>query len=286
MIITFGDILIGTEIELKQELAQNSQIQALGNYTNINGSSALTAISAARACAHVGIIGSIGKDMFADQILKIFRKEGIQTTGLSQTDQETGSLTILKFGSQNTYVKNAGANLLSSHHQIPDTAMNERTLLVLHADFDDHENEKLIERARKNGTKTLLSCGCDVANIPDYAQNCDVLITDGETEFKPTEQTTHINAIKAGTQNILVNNEMWHNEENREKETIKDLSGAFEAFCGTFAACYQARTNIESAIEYAKAAATLSATQKGSYASLPYLGNIEEYLKQSIEKQA
>jgi len=262
MIITFGDIFIGTEINLKQELIPNTHIESLKNHTNIHGSSALTAIAAARTCAHVGIIGSIGKDIFADQILKTFRKEGIQTTGLSQTDHETGSLTILKFENKDTYIKNAGANLLSNNLQIPDTTMNKRTLLVLQADFDDNENEKLAERARINGAKTLLCCNSQIVKVPDYAQKCDVVISDTEEEFTCADKTIYIKALETHSQS------------------------AFAAFCGTFAACFQARTTIEVAIQYAQSAAHLSITKNGAYASLPYLGDIEEHIKHAEKEKA
>lgn len=278
MIISFGEISIGIETELSEPLGQNTHINAQSSQTEIHGTAALLAITSARAGAHVGIIGSIGKDIFADQITKAFRKEGIQTTGLSKTDHATGTITILKCKGDHTYILNAGANRLSRNAQIPDTSLGARTLLLLHSRFDNDENDTLIQRAKQAGAKTVLICEDRPQHMPEYAKYCDIIISDHKSPWKTRADTMFVQTRDAGLKGAIIKGDQYDSVLPQDQKE-QDKSGAFEAFCGTFAACIQARTDVKNALNYATIAAQLTAAQTGTYASFPYLGDIEDSMK-------
>lgn len=286
MILVFGQFLMGIECHYVSALKTDQETNAGKTNIEINGTAALLSITGARAGAHIGVIGTIGRDTFGNQIMSVFKREGIQVTGLLQSDKKTGTIILLNDEDKKTRIRDPGANFHTSNTQAPDTVLNVRTLLVLHDSFNLGENLSLAKRAKSQGARIMLVCE---GRQPDtfkkeYSRFCDIVIS--RYDIEPDAGTTlYINAHKEGTAGASFYNggQAQASRINAEQKTL-DCSGAYEAFCGTFAACIQAQTRLKNALNYAITAAQITAQNQGTYSAFPYLAEIEEQLKNQAQQ--
>jgi len=259
MILTFGYICMGIDITLEDAIGDTSPLKSQSSITSVNGRAALQAIAAARMGGKVSLVGCIGNDLFAQHILDVLRKDGIQTAGIIAQDTDTGLITkITDVKGEAKTILTRGANTQSSVEQIPDLSLNERTLLLLQDEFSAAMQLPLIERAKNKGARVMICCD-DGGNIGALLPHVDMIVCKGELTLTITNEHT-----------IVIQN-----------EAIPRGAGCFDAFCGSVAACFQAGMSMPRTLEYAHTAAQLAAQKVGAYESLPYLGHVKEALEKS-----
>ena len=230
------------------------------NELSIGGTSLLQAISAARSGAKVNFIGRTGCDVFGQKTIEGLRREGIQHSSLLQDMDETPLFAYILDDSETTTITPQFTDIVSDMI-LPDTSLNTRTLLLLNNDVDLSINEALINRANERGGKTIL---CDA-----HSENADYIITQDkncDTENALIFSYDSLDICRYKGQEFIVNID----------QDIVDTSGAFDNFCGAFAACIQAGLDVDRAIRHALISAQLSASKQGLYESYPYLDDIQK----------
>ncbi len=254
MILSFGVICSHIWLESSDDVTDSGNILATTSQTSISGSAALQAIAAARAGAKTSLTGTIGNDNFAKDILTTLRREGINTSAIAKHEEQQTALRILISSPNGKTLQIHTNNTLhpASADQIPQAALNARTLILLQNDIPAEINVDIMKRARTSSSKTILSIHHDRNITSEILALADFIIA--------PEPLIQLYAP--------------HNE----KGTAAPDEKAIDCFCGTLAACYQAAMPKEKALDYARAASKIASKQNGTYTALPYLDDIEKNL--------
>ncbi len=235
-------------MEIDTPFAFPCSIKSCDSSLNIGGSAANQIIAAARCGAKTSIIGVVGNDLFGKTILNTFRREGVRASGIVKSDDPTSLInSIINMDSQKSSILMEGANEHISAAQIPDSLLNEKTLILLQNDINIDINTDILKRTKSGGARSIICI--------EHGNNIDKTLFD----YSDIQ---------------IINNQISCCD---TKSTIKisHTNKAFDAFCGSFAACFQAGLNLELSAKYGHAAA-----QKYiEHDKFPYLCDIEEGLK-------
>ena len=247
MILNFGYIYMELQMNLSDSLKFPCSITSDTGYITSGGSAINQIIAAARCGAKTSLIGSIGNDTFGKTILNTLRREGIQTSGIAKCELPTAIInSIINDKGEKASIIMQGANSSISTGQIPDNSLNEKTLILLQNDITLDVNINILKRAKQGASRSIM-CLEHGGNIDTSLFDLlDIAIVNDQVSMPKTKDTRII--------------------------TIKHKDRAFDAFCGSFAACVQAGVNLERAMKYGHLAAEL--TSKNS--SFPYLCDIED----------
>ncbi len=248
MIIVFGYISMELKMELDTKLTFPCAIKSNNAQMNIGGSAANQAIAAARCGAKTSLIGTIGNDIFGKNILSALRRDGIHSSGIAKKELPTSIInSIFDKNGEKASIIMEGANTDICAEQIPDNLLNEKTLLLLQNDIALEINKDIAKRAKSGGARNII-CIEHEQNIDDKLLNyADFIIVNDK--ILPPKNT---NAI-----------------------LVEHKNRAFDAFCGSFSACWQAGLSIERAKQYGHSAAKLAAKNN----ALPYLCDVEDDIK-------
>ncbi len=183
MIIIFGYISFTLNMNLNAPLEIGENHARPDSTAQIGGNASIQAIAAVRAGAKASLSGTIGNDIFGKSILDTLRHEGINTTGIAKDEHlKTGLITTFSENDGTpTSINLQGANARTHEAQLPDSAFNERTILLLQNEIKSAKNINLMHRAKKQNGKTILSL-TNRDNTSDELLNLADLIIDIETE--------------------------------------------------------------------------------------------------------
>lgn len=302
MILDFGYICMEmrTKINCALETCESS-ITATQNTMTPGGSATLQAIAAARCGAQVSLSGAIGNDLFAKTILDVLRKNGVRSTSIAKSEGLTDITTHIISPEKSFIITSSNSNDIASEEQITDQILNTRTLLTIQNDFPLEKNLPLLKRAKERECFTSLSLSHTQNLSEDMLQWIDTLIiedkvlTDLANLWNIPEETLPQTITKNHDLHCITLKEHGLNGVefcSRKQEmtiippvtniTPTDPSAAFNIFCGAFNACIQAAKPVETALIYGQAAAVLSTQKHGAYTSMPYLGDIEDYIENNL----
>jgi len=283
MILIFGNIYSNINTFIDNELisgAQNTATQ--DSMQEISGSSALQAISAARAGGRVSIIGTVGNDLFGRNCLDIFRKEGINSSSIAKSKTGTGlEFSFSDPDNKATSIISYGANLHTHAEQIPEINLNERTLLMLSSDSDVQVINILLERAKARESRSILCLDNNNKLDASIYSSADIIVSN-ENIINCNSTGYIVEAINNGVYGAKLHNKEGNinNYESTPNEKIIDTKACFEVFCGFFASAIQAGLPIRRAITLASKAAQKTSEKIGIYDSIPYLGYVQDLEKE------
>jgi len=301
MIIVYGSIYIDIEFEISSGSAMDCAfLQADQYHIKSSGRAPNQALAAVRSGAKTGLIGRIGNDIFAGNILQNIRKEGVITSGVAQGDEPTGMQIHLRRGADNSQrIYTPGANTGVSADQAPSEVLGEGALVLLQTDLSFDQNMEILQKAKKSGATTILNLSPSIEMKQKMLDLVDYLIVNsdeaaklaGKMDISATQNALKIahGLSKQGKLTcILTQGEKGCIAVTKEGagwsmsalnlEEVTDKAGAEDAFCGTFAACIQSGLPIASSLKRASIAATLTCTKKGIHEALPYLDDIEQQM--------
>ena len=294
MILDFGYLCMTFRLNLSSSFGFPCHMTAEKNHTYIGGHAANQAIAAARSGSKIALIGTIGNDVFGKTILATLRREGINASGIAKSETPTGVIhTLINHDQQKATIFSANANLESVPDQLPDNMLSERALILLQNDMAADINRAILKRAKHRNAYAIL-CMSHTENIEiTMFDNLDVAILDEnilpqicEKLSIPLETCAQSLAKKTNTHCIITKdqglsgayvinkNGEKHEQASSPKDVPTSHADIFDSFCGTFAACIQARLPIPKAMQYGVSAATLTAQSD----AFPYLGDIEDNL--------
>lgn len=276
MILNFGYICMELLTFLDVGPKLPAFVKAKKSYISAGGAALNQAIAAARSGGKVALVGAIGNDTFGQTILDKLRIEGIQPSGIIRRDTQTGVInTLVSPDERHAVVSSAGANIEAKADQIPETAMHERSLVMIQNDMPVALNLDVIQRAKKRGAKTML-CAYHNENLHESLwPDLDFLVTRQSHKIDIEDaDVTHLELANASLGGVTIGSDKY------QKETASEKVGnphVFDAFCGTLATCLQAGMPLEEAIEYGLSASDLKADMENP-ADYPYLDDIKQKL--------
>ncbi|HEY5917187.1 MAG TPA: ribokinase [Chryseolinea sp.] len=256
------------------------------------GKGANQAVAAARLGGNVIFIAKVGNDIFGEQALQQFKREGIITDYVAKDPHLPSGVALITVDSkgENTIVVAQGSNGALSPEEVNKaerefekaeivlTQLETPLLTILH----------VAKLARKTGKKLILN-PAPAMSLPDDLFPYLFLITPNETE---TETLTGIKIkdhasmklaaeklkdkgvanviITLGSEGVYLHDTAGGRHIPTRKVKVVDSTAAGDVFNGALTVALSENRTLEQAAEFANHAAAISVTKMGAQASAPY----------------
>lgn len=266
-------------------------LEALDFKMGCGGKGANQAIAASRLGAEILMMTRVGNDIFADNTIANFEKNGIDTRYVLRTDAPSGIAPIfVDPESNNSIVIIKGANNFLSSHDVYSAAeeIKKCQLIVLQLEIPIETVYEVIRFGAEHHIPVLLNPAPAQPDLCLEKVNTCEFIVPNETELSlltgmPVETETEIRKAAlvlrdTGVKNVIVTmgqrGVLWLAQDGHEQRfapisvNAKDTTGAGDAFIGCFASVYvNSQGNIEQAILVANHYAADSVTRLGTQTS-------------------
>lgn len=253
------------------------------------GKGANQAMAARRLGSEVLMVTRVGSDLFADNTIKNFEDNGIDTKYVIRTEGTSGVAPIfVDKDSNNRIIIIKGANAKLSAADIDDAAEDIKAckLIVLQLEIDIETVYYAIEFGKSHDIPVLLNPAPADPNLDmDRVKDCTYFVPN-ETELAlltdmPVESEEDIEAaarklLDAGINDVIVTlgsrGALWVNGNDAklypsEKVDAVDTTGAGDAFIGCFSHVLVQTGDIDRAITIANRYAADSVTKRGTQTS-------------------
>lgn len=255
------------------------------------GKGANQAIAAVRAGSEVKFYGALGEGGHGRLMYKNLAQNGVDISGVEFLDMPSGLATIFVDESDGTHriVVSQGANLFAKQKTIPDRLLNEDVIVLVQGELPISETEKLIERAKKAGGKTVMNFAPAIQPLSEgLLNNLDVIIlNEYEAEALGTqysigvdnkdqlaqelyERFSLITIITLGGEGSITATDGEVFETKAMRIDPIDTVGAGDAFTGYICAALDRKETIKNAVFEAGIAGSLTCTKIGAQTALPY----------------
>ncbi|WP_104398715.1 ribokinase [Vibrio penaeicida] len=271
------------------------------NYQVIpGGKGANQAVAAARLKADVGFIACVGDDAFGINIRESFQSDGINISGVQvQPNCPTGIAMIqVSDSGENTICLSAEANAkLAAQALEPNLAqIRSANFLLMQLETPLDGVEKAAQIAKESRTNVILN-PAPARELPDSLLECVDVITPNETEAEVLTGVTvtddesaqrAADALhKKGIEIVMITlgaKGVWLSQNGRGESVpgfrvdAVDTTAAGDTFNGALVTGLLEDMPLESAIQFAHAAAAISVTRFGAQTSIPTREEVEAFI--------
>jgi ribokinase len=272
---------------------------------NFGGKGANQAVGAARAGGDVTLITCLGNDLYADELLRSFEKDSIQTKYIFRDNETaTGSALILLDIEGNNCISVApGSNYRLSPAHIDQAldAFLEAEMIILQMELAPATTYYVFELAKKYKKRVLFNLA------PAMPFNRDVLrqvyafvvneveasmVTGLRVESDDEIRLAASALLALGPQVVVItlgsNGSFIAAAKHRQyisacKVKALDTTAAGDIYCGSLAVAFTEGKTLTDAVRFAGAAAAISVTRLGAQPSAPFRQEIEDFLSGKVK---
>ncbi|MFD1415121.1 ribokinase [Oceanobacillus jeddahense] len=246
--------------------------------THPGGKGANQAIAAARLGADVVMVGAVGDDAFGNSLKARFRNEGANDEAIITVPHEsTGVATIILSDGDNRIIVAPGANKYVTPEMVKEkqNSILSSDIVLMQFEVPMETIEYTVELAHKHDIPVVIN-PAPFNEIPENVVEKATFITPNESELSAMEQSIDTSSIKLkiietrGEQGVA-----FTLAEGKEKTIpsfkakVKDTTGAGDTFNGAFVTEYVKEKDVEKAIRFANAAASLAVEKIGAQEGMP-----------------
>ncbi len=267
---------------------------------NFGGKGANQAVGAARAGGDVTFVTCLGKDLYAEELVRSFRNDGMDTQYVF-TDQEmaTGSALIMLDKNGNNYLSVApGANFRLTPVHI-DKALNvlmAAEIIILQMEIPFETTAYIFELAEKYNKKVLFNLAPARPFDADVLKHTHAFVVneveasmvtglqvETDTEVRSAANILlamgpEIVVITLGARGSFIASAGYQQFVPAFKVKAVDTTAAGDVYCGSLAvALVEGKSPVE-AVRFAGAASAISVTRLGAQPSAPNRKEIEAFL--------
>lgn len=265
------------------------------------GKGANQAVAAARAGGNVTFISSVGNDVFGNEAMLGFKKDGIDVEYVKIDDEEaTGTaLIFIDKNGENSIAVASGANLNldESHLKKVIEKINNADVLLTQLEIPIKTVEEAIKIAYSAGVKIILN-PAPAQPLSDELLKCISILTPNESEVELLtgievkdendakkaadvllKKGVEIVIITLGVKGALLTTNEGSKLIHGFKVEAEDTTAAGDVFNGALAVAISENKELNDAIKFAHAAAAISVTRIGAQPSAPKRDEIERMLK-------
>lgn len=259
------------------------------------GKGANQAVAAARLGGDVSFVCKVGHDMFGDNAIKGYEKDGIDTSYVLRSGKPSGvALIMVDDKGENCISVASGANADFIEADIDSVAdlIREADILMLQLEIPVPCVLKAAKIAAEAGVKVLLN-PAPACELPKEIFQYVYLMTPNQTEsefFTGIHVEDEASAAKAaatlrgmGVDNIVMTmgskGSMAYAQEGEfftpaRKVNAVDATAAGDTFCGALAVAIVEGKSLKEAISFATAASALTVQKMGAQESIPYRNEV------------
>ena len=288
-------------------LIKNEKLPAFGETVtggtfmqNFGGKGANQAVGAVRAGGNVSFITCLGEDLYADELLRSFKKDRIDTEYVFKDSTEaTGSALIMLDKEGNNYLSVAsGANykLLPEHIDKSMSLILEAEIIILQMEIPFETNKYIFELAKKQGKKVLFNLAparpfdhsvlrqvyAFVVNEVEAAMVTSLKVeTDEEIRTAASallELGCELAIITLGAKGSYIASKDYRQFVPAFKVNAVDSTAAGDVYCGSLAVALVEGKSLPDAVRFAGAASAISVTRLGAQPSAPFRKEIDEFI--------
>lgn len=265
------------------------------------GKGANQAVMAARLGASVAMITKLGDDIFGNQTLENFQKNGIDTANIHFTDQAFSGVAPIAVDPEgrNSIIIVTGANDLLTREEI-DSARNtiiSSKVLICQMEIPIQISLEAMKIAKSAGLLTIFNPAPAQVDIPYEVYDFVDIILPNKTEIEIMTgikiktnrdvKTAGRMLIERGIPTVIITLGSQGSMLITEKESkifgvdnisVVDSTGAGDAFIGSLAVYLARGKSISDAVSAANKIAGISVQSKGTQTSFPLLEDLSEEL--------
>lgn len=260
------------------------------------GKGANQAVAASRLGGDVTFICKVGRDMFGENAVKGYQKEGIDTSHTLYSDQASGTALILVDDSgENCIAVAPGANGDLSPADIDSVAdvIKKADYLILQLEIPVESVLRAAKIAHEAGVYVILN-PAPACKLPEDIFKYISLITPNQTEsalmtgIEVKDEASRTKAIesfhKMGVKDVIVTlgskgSLVCQGNDQIMVEALKvkavDATAAGDTFCGAVCVALSEGKTLEEAARFATKASALTVQKMGAQSSIPYITDIK-----------
>ncbi len=301
MIIVFGSNVLDLFFHTP-DLPPRDQARFLDTHDEApGGKGANQAVAAAKAGAKVYFSGALGKGGHGRQMFDNLNECGVDASGIKFIDGPSGLATIFVDKEDGTHriIVSQGANLKARQEWIPDHLLNKQCTVLVQGELPIGETEKLLERAKKLGARTVMNFAPATANLSaDALHNLDIIVLNeyeadavakqqgmdskdkeafAQLLYKKFNLTTIVTLGPDGA--LCVSDEGLYKVPSLKIKAV-DTVGAGDAFVGYLTASLDKGLPLSEALRYAAVAGSLACTRVGAQTAVPAADEVSTYIDQ------
>lgn len=289
-IAVIGSNMVDLITYINRMPAEGETVEAPDFRMGCGGKGANQAVAAARLGAEVLMLTRVGNDVFAENTVRNFRENGIDTRYVLKSDTGSGVAPIfVDPQSHNSIIIIKGANKLLSPQDIAaaERDIKQCKLIVLQLEIPTETVYAAVRFGREHGIPVLLNPAPAQPDLQlEHIRSCEFVMPN-ETELAlltglPVTTDAEIRRAAAvlrdnGMKNVVVTlgerGALWFSAGGHEqyfppvRVSAKDSTGAGDAFIGCFAAVYVKTGDTAFSIETANHYAADSVTRLGTQTS-------------------
>jgi ribokinase len=268
---------------------------------NFGGKGANQAVGAVRAGGDVTFVTCLGEDLYADELLRSFRKDGIDTRYIFiDAGTSTGSALIMLDKDGNNCISVApGSNFKLSPAHIDKAwdALVKADIIVLQMEIPFETNAHVFDLARKQGKKVLFNLAparsfslsvlkqvyAFVVNEIEASMVTGLRVETDDEIKKAAEAMLllgpEVIVITLGARGSFVASKDYRQFVPAFRVKALDTTAAGDVYCGSLAVALVEGKSLVEAVRFAGAASAISVTRLGAQPSAPVRREIDEFLK-------
>lgn len=303
MIIVFGSLNMDIAIQVEKFPEPGETVLSNTYVHSPGGKGGNQALAAARSGIKTCLVGRVGNDDYGKILREELKSHGVMVSGVAYTDTApTGCAVVTRDKSgENHIIVMSGANKEAIHDQVPDEILLKGNVLLMQMELPVEETITLLERAHARGVTTILNLAPAIS-LPKRALGLlDYLIVNSIEARQITEKLhlkTENNAVKlaqalaiegqltcivtigkGGSVAVTKDSKAWGVPIMQlDQSLVVDITGAGDAYCGTFAACIHKGMELTEAMRRASVAGSLTCLKTGTQTAMPFSDDVEQAL--------
>ncbi|BBI36432.1 ribokinase [Cohnella abietis] len=307
-IVVVGSLNMDMVVSLNHRPERGETVLGSGFFMNAGGKGANQAVAARKLGATVAMIGKLGEDLFADQLLNNLEQIGVDCSGIEKIKGEATGVAFVTLDPEgdNSIVVAPGANLRLTPDDVrkQEELIKQAKLLMVQLEIPLETVKEAIAIARKHKVPVLLDpapaqpLSEDLLSLVDYivpnekeiAQLTGIDVYDQLTAKLAAVELLRkgVSTVyaKLGEKGIVVVNANSTSFVDSYKVKAVDSTAAGDAFAGAVGAAIVSGKDIWAAAKFASAIGAITVTSKGAQASMPSLEQAEQFIKQEAHNQS
>lgn len=306
-IVVFGSFVCDLVARMNRFPVAGESVVGNSFNTFLGGKGANQCMTINRLNGNVTMIGKVGNDLFGDNFINEFKKEGLNTNYIFRSDKSTGVGCVqIEESGQNRICIVLGANLDFNNNDLEKVkdVIKQNDIFITQFEMDEEVTYQAIKFAKESNLLTIVNpaparklkeeyikyidyitpnetelgllTGHEVNNIPNIIEAAKILLSKGIKNI----------VVTLGEKGALLVNKDCVMLVSAYKVNVVDTVAAGDSFNGALAYSLSKDLDIVASLKFANAMGALTTTVNGAFPSLHKLDEVNEFIKNNQELKA